>query len=39
LLAGVGAVAGQALSDRVRIGTIVFGNLLVLGLALVVVPR
>jgi len=39
LLAGVGAVAGQALSDRVRIGTIVFGNLLVLALALVVVLR
>ena len=39
LLACVGAVAGQALPDRVRIGTIVFGNLLVLGLALVVVLR
>lgn len=39
LLAGVGGVAGHALSDRVRIGTIVFGNLLVLGLALVVVLR
>jgi threonine/homoserine/homoserine lactone efflux protein len=39
LLAGVGALAGLALSDRVRVGTIVFGNLLVLGLALVVVLR
>jgi threonine/homoserine/homoserine lactone efflux protein len=39
LLAGVGAIAGHALPDRVRLATIVLGNLLVIGLAAVIVLR
>lgn len=39
LLAAIGAIAGHALPDRVRIATIVLGNLLILGLAAVIVLR
>ncbi len=39
LLAAVGSIAGHRLSQRVRVGTILAGNLLVLGLAVVVVVR
>jgi len=39
LLAGIGAFAGHRLPDRVRVGTVVAGNLLVLTLAVAIVLR